>query len=425
MRPLRLRSQLGASLMELMVAVAIGSITMVVITRFILKARGNMSQVEAVNEMDSTARRMDANLATTLRTARLLVIDYSGDRDPGPLHSAMVAAITASGSPAPVTFSAAPVSQDISKLDFGVSSAPNWGNELYFVGTLPPVTLTVNVSPCASASVAATLLTTTSANLAVQSINVSVDRAQFVAIYLAQDSTHILKGGQSSLRMVQWRSKPFVVRDSLIDLSNSCASDCIACALLTGTCKALNTLGYNTSLDWNGLLTTTASVGGGYFSVSGNGSISANVVIPSLGRSSWSYLDEFEINNDYKITTVDDGRVATARTGTGFAGGAKYSMAYNTVTWTATPTSPGLSVYHLYGRGERTGSMNVPYYAQADRGGTGFPGGFEVAVFGRAGSRELYMRLVQMVSANLAIKQAPRDYLGFESIQYALVQNLY
>ncbi|MGH7442248.1 MAG: hypothetical protein ACREKE_06190, partial [bacterium] len=101
---------------------------------------------------------------------------------------------------------------------------------------------------------------------------------------------------------------------------------------------------------------------------------------------------------------VDIGRVARANGGAGgqTAGPAGYSVAFNTG-----PVLTPLSVIQLQGPG---GALLVPAYAQADyemsaddSGGPGFPAGFEVAVDGQYGSREVYMRLVLMVANGGAV----------------------
>ena len=417
------QGQEGASLMELMFTMAIGAVVLVSISRFILKARGSMSREEATSELIASNRRVQDNLRAGLNAADLLLLRYP-TTDCSALRTAIINSISATaGSPLPVTFSGMAEAIDDSKVDLSGGSGASWGNELFYVASLPPVTFTVSVSGTAT-SAGPVLLAPTDLSWYAHTYNVSVDRIQFVAVYLSQQTGKNLKGGVKPLRLVEWRSKPYAT----LDLGSNWRGDWVPGAVLTGTCQALLGAGYAVVVDSNpgNVLNTTVGASGGYYSISGNAAFT-NVAIPAnLGRSSWAYLDEFTLSQTFGISAIrDQGQVSRLKTGKGYAGSAGYSVAYNTLSPTVNST---LKVTKLLGVAENGSALKVPAYAQADLNSmAGFPGGFEVGVVGRPKSREVFIRLVQMAGSAdvLAVRQGAKDFLGVESENYITVNNLY
>jgi hypothetical protein len=122
----------------------------------------------------------------------------------------------------------------------------------------------------------------------------------------------------------------------------------------------------------------------------------------TLPMYSWAYMDDFDLVQSYGAKpNVDLGRINRANGNssgqTAASGG--YSVALN-----SSGASTSTSVISLQGPG---GALLVPAYAVANYtmpasagalGGAGFPAGFEVAIDGTDNSREIFLRLVMLVS---------------------------
>jgi prepilin-type N-terminal cleavage/methylation domain-containing protein len=413
--------QRGATLIEVMVTLAIAGVVLVAITRLTTKAGGALTRAEAQSELESANRIISENLRASLASNILLVADYGAAHPYAALRDKVRASAAAAGAPAPVTHSAPAVVLDRDHVPRSTGYdtaaerallAASAGNELIFVSTIQPLTLTAWVQyPCATCTSGVLARATPSmTSTSILGQPVSIDRIQFVYIYLAKENRP-LRGGLFPLRLVEWRSQPYATYSYLQQASG---------ALLTSTADALVQAGYSTAVDTAHLLELNA----GYYSVASSGAVTLLAGPANFAQGSWSYLDEFNLHQDYRTARTDYGRLRRRSAPGGMAGAIRYSVAYNTPAGGGA-LDPAREQVLLDGLSAGGGQIRVPLYAQEDRGGAGFPAGFEVVIVGRTGAREILARRVLMASAASASRQLQRQYLAQQAEDYITVENQY
>lgn len=403
------RSESGTSLMEMMFVLAMMAITITGLVRFVMRARGTMSRVEAASTLNFANQRIGENLRTTLSAALVYVADYGGTPDMSSLHSIMANSLTASATaPVQVTFSAQPIVQDANMPVFasGTITAGDMGayvgNELYLVASVAPVTFTVCLSSTTTAAtIASVLAPCVSPNIG---YTMSIDRVQFVAQYLAKKSGG-MKNGLSPLRLVEWRSRPYVRYNSLSEMAQS------ANPLLTATCQALSSLGYTLAIA-DAVSDTVKS----YITFNSSASFSGGAAPNTFPEASWGYVDEYNLTQVYRglSTTTSLGRIRTERTFAGYVAPTTFSFAYNSRTSTAVP----VPYVKFTNAGRDGGPLNVPNMAKIDRAAPGFPGGFEVLIVGRPGAREVLVHFTTMLNAADSISRGRTEFLGMDGEAY-------
>lgn len=396
MRDARRDSERGLTLTELMVALAMMSILLGAVMRYAFSTQQGLLKQEASAELLTRSGRINSNLRAGLNGVRLLLADYGGAPDFSAYRSLVRSSIAAQpGTPQPAPFTLPPVVTNARYANLGATNTAeraHWGNELLFLATLQPLTLTVKFA--------------TSPSPTAQSL--SLDRVQFVYIYPALVSLN--RGGQAqALRLTEWRSQPFILYGSLSESTGQ---------RLSKTCEALVDAGYTWAYD----LDQATEMDQIWYQVKDSGS---PLLVPDAGgpgtlpQAYWAYVDEYDFVGSFHARPgLDQGRVA--RTGGGAASGpANFILAFNTVDPATEPQwrSPKLSAPGK--------ALQVPAYAQAGRGGQpSFPGGFEVAILGKPQARELVLRHV--LSAVGAID--PRADMGrraYEGLDFVAVKNDY
>ncbi len=396
--------QEGLTMVEVMVLVALFSITLGVFTRFMFSTRQAANHEEAAGELLIRSQRIATNLRGGLQSCAELITAYGDSTGTGmlPLHQLVTASVQAAGTvgvPAPVSFTGWPTVLTAAEVDLVGPTDPgavNWGDEIMYLSQLNPLTFTAYYTQSGAVWVPGGSPTSTSTTAEV----ISVQRYQFVYDYLSLDSRSYVPGSGPGLRLTEWRSQPYVAYSSLSSLSDtpSVYTGDSCCPRLTATCQYLQSAGYDLAFDPTAVTLTTDCSSCFYLLEPGTISSGTPVAAPqSLSTSSWGYVDDYdEVQNYNVVPGVVLGRVARADGGAGgqVAGPTAYCVAFN-----ATGVSSALSVVGLLGGGAQ---MNVPAFAALNDsmpgglGGPGFPAGFEVSVDGQYGSREIYMRLVLM-----------------------------
>jgi hypothetical protein len=363
------------TLTELMVTLAMMSVLLVAVVRFVAGTRLSLGKQEMQGEMLVRSSRIGANMRASIGSARLLLADYGGSPDFSSYRNWVRAGIAAK---APNT--AQPASFCLPPLVSNYRSAPLysvtpsvqaiWGDELLYLASLKPLTLTVKYG---------TGLTDVAQVL-------SLDRVQFVYLYPAL--VPVRMGGQAQgLRLAEWRSQPYILYGSIKDFTNTGAAP-----RLSRTCDALAAAGYNWAFDLDNISSPSAA----WYKVSAssvNPMIQPDGIGPSVApEEEWGFMDDFDYVADFQpLPGVDRGQVARVGAGGEAVTRGRYLIAFNT---NAASVSPAVKTSGLIFQGK---SIDVPAHAQADRGGqSGFPGGFEVAVIGRPKAREVVLRHVLM-----------------------------
>lgn len=406
----RLGRQDGTSLMELMFVLAMTAVTLTTLVRFIMRSRGDMSRVECTTALHYANHRINDNLNATMNSALVYVADYGGAPDMSSLHTIMYNSVSASATaPPPVTFSAQPIVQNANMPVFSPGSAsdmaPYVGNELYMEVSIAPVTFTVCLSNTTTAATITSILSSPCTGTSI-GYTMSIDRVQFVSEYLAKKPGPSMKNGLPPLRLVEWRSRPYVRYNSLSEMAQTGGT------LMTATCQALTSLGYNLAIG-----DSVSDTAQNYISFNSSAAFSGGSAPATFPEASWAYVDEFNLTQVYKglSTTATAGRVRTDRTFAGYVAPATFSFAYNSRTSTAVP-SPQVS---FTGASRNGGQLAVPAIAQIDRGGPGFPGGFEVLIVGRPGAREVLVQYTDMMNASDSVSRGRTQFLGMDDQTYA------
>jgi hypothetical protein len=363
------------TLTELMVTLAMMSVLLVAVVRFVAGTRLSLGKQEMIGEMLGRSTRIGSNMRASIGSARLLLADYGGSPDFSGFRTWVRAGIAAR-SPAtaqPAAFCLPPlVSNYRSAPVYSVSASARaiWGDELLYLASLKPLTITVKYGT----------------GLTDVAQVISLDRVQFVYLYPAL--VPVRMGGQAQgLRLAEWRSQPYVLYGSIKDFTNTSSAP-----RLSRTCDALASAGYIWALDYDNITNPSAA----WYKIgpsSVNPMVQADPVGPSVApEAEWGFMDDFDYMADYQpVPGVDRGQVARVGAGGEAVAGGRYLIAFNTLSPTV---SPSLKTAALLFQGR---SIDVPAHAQADRGSqTGFPGGFEVAVVGRPKAREVVLRHVLM-----------------------------
>jgi hypothetical protein len=405
-RPLPSHNQAGASLLELMMVLAITGFALGAIVTFISRSRGDMTRVEATSELVYANQRISENLKTSLDGVTDIVANYGGAPDFSALHAVIRASILASATaPQPVPFSIQPIIQNANMADLtGSSMAGDVGNEFYFVASLSPVSATVYLSTTAATT---TIISNPVPPLPqnIQAYVVNIDRLQFGALYLTRGKG-ALKNGQAPLRLVEWRSQPYAALDNLSQTTG---------AYLTASCQAMINLGYNIAINDSQVLDTVNS----YWTLTSLGVVAPGAAPATFAESSWAYVDEFNLSQGSHRPTPgkDWGQVRGESTHAVVAAPSTLSFAFNNVTTAANPTL--LATYSTESR--INGAMKVPAYATPDLGGStfaGFPGGFEVLVVGHPGGREVLMRHVLIMGEADSVSRQKNQFLAMDAQDY-------
>ncbi|HTB33328.1 MAG TPA: type II secretion system protein [bacterium] len=411
---LRRLDQRGYSLVELMFVVGIAGIAIASIVRFSFTSRMNLSRQEVATDLYSTNARIGSNLRADLGSAQEILANYNGAApgDDSALMAMVRTSAVAGGAPHPVAFTLPALVAPMNDPDLTGTAATTWGNELMYVASVAPITFTVqDVTAWGGCTCTAT--------------SFAAERVQFVYDYLTNQGTGNVPGLGPALRLVQWRSAPYIDYFQSLDPSQSGRSP----IGLSETCATLLNYGYTTAFDTRQpqsislafyvILTASAATSTGV-----NTEYSYLVSpVTTLGTSSWAFMDEYDSLQAYKVRpNVNLGRVSSSGMFGSIASPYTKSMAYNNVG----ASSPMTSVLDSPGS-----LLQVPKYAQADLsvaglgGGPGFPGGFEVAIMGPNGQRQVYMRRVLMASGGSKPGAKPRTFMAHEAADEVTVNNPY
>jgi len=399
------RHELGLTLVEQLFVLAMVGFMLVPVMNYLRDTRNSLLRSENQGELLRRNVRIGSNLRTGLSTTDLLLARYSAGPDLSDLRTRIKNSV-----PAVVAFSTAPMVENATEpklLSPPSATSDSWGNELMYLANLNPVTFTVCYTGCVGAPTSSTLRD-----------SVSVDRMQFVYIYLAQDPNArlgTLPGG--GLRLVEWRSRPFISYGAISQFT-----DVSGKARLTESVKYLSGAGYNLAFDKDNPTTPEDA----FYRISPTGATLATmvdntVVAPStFSRSSWAYVDEY----DYSMETsppaqIDRGRISRGAGGGQVSGPGDVMVALNTFQPTTSATWK-LDGIRLPGK-----AGNVPQYATGDLGTAGFPAGFEVSVWGRPSARIVVLRRVLISVSGADRKAPPKTWPGHESIDYVSVKNDY
>jgi type II secretory pathway pseudopilin PulG len=412
------KSQSGMTMVELLLLTAIMSLACYSFTRFIQSTRQAAGRQDAAGELLQRNLRTVTNLRAGLQGCVELLANYGDSTGDAllPLHSMILASVSASastpstalGAPYPVSFSGWPTVETASEVDMVGPSDPGavvWGDEIMYVAELNPITFTAYYTQSGSNWIVGTASSNTSTNAEV----LSVQRLQFVYDYLSWDSRTWVAGSGRGLRLTEWRSQPVIDYSSLSSLTDApgtyTSSAC--CPRLAAACAYLTSAGYTMAYQPSNA-TMTSNCSTCFYPLSPESAVAGSGATPialpaTLPMYSWAYLDDYDLVQSYGAKpNVDLGRISRADGNSGGQTSAPggYSVALDTST-----TASSTSVIGLQGPG---GPLQVPAYAQAGyvlptadggpQGGTGFPGGFEVAIDGQVGSREIYMRVVLLAS---------------------------
>ena len=423
-----MKDQGGTTLAELMFVLAISGFVIVAVARFVFSSRQGALRQENSRDLLSINQRMGNNIRSSLSPSSILLgsypaVDFSG------LQSMISAGITnsaAAGVPQKVSFSNWPIVADGKpELDGPTSTAAvNFGNELSFVAVVGSVTFTAIVRrPCASCTAQSTPVTTpnpaytpfasTTPNTSDIAEPYNVERVQFVNLYLTQDLKKRVNGLPGTLRVVEWRSKPYVSYTNLTELYSG--------PQLLTTCKILSQRGYDYAID----LSRLNDIENAFYKINTSGVILDNTVAAPafLPMHSWSYLEDYDMVHSFNpLPNKVIGKVSRyGATSASLAGASDYSIAYNTLSPSVNPFT---KVNGLFGSG---GDIQVPAFAQLDKGGAkiGFPGGFEVAIIGRSGARQVMIRRVLMAASGAYPKGGPKNFQANEYIDYITVNSEY
>jgi hypothetical protein len=383
-----------------MATVALVGLLTGLFVKFVGDSAFNLNRVQSENDLVRINERLTSNLHESIQSAQTIFCYYA-DQAPGPQnilssYNSLIAAGEAASTsqpPAAVAFSALPTAFDSDSLTAAVAGN-NIGNRLMFAANIPTLKMTVQLSASP-----------------VWNTEVSLDRYQFVDLYLGSyPNTPIPAFGlpaasYGTMQLVEWRSIPFVNYTELLRFSGN---------KLTQTCKALSAAGYNYA--WDPGQTNSAAA---FYAITASSPYLATTggSIGTLAENSWSWVTQYDKVLRYDYSPAPIGRVQNLAPG-GNVGLYKirYGIAYNT----AATTSQALRMTSLVGdyaitmptpgpMGGQTG-LFVPVWANPDSvpansastgfpGGNGFPGGFEVAVFGQAGARKVYTRVVSFAAS--------------------------
>lgn len=380
-------SEAGLTLTELMVSLAMMSILLVSIVRFTGMSRSGLMKQEVSAELLNRSTRLSTNLRTSLGGARLLMADFGVTPDYSSYRTWVRASIASqTDTPQPVSYTLPPKVTNARSAELAAlsdSARAIWGNELLFLATMQPLTLTVQYPTTATTQ------------------TLSLDRVQFVYIYPALVKQPSGPMGQA-LRLVEWRSQPYVLYGSIDESTGQ---------RLSKTCQAMAALGYTWAFDLD--QASVPSAAWYQINTSAPDPRVPHPTGPSVApRGNWAYAEEFDSVATYRAKPgVDLGRISRHSGSSVQTGPAGFVLASNTGT-TASE--------QLQGAGR---TLTVPENALKDRDSqVGFPGGFEVAIIGRPQAREVVLRHVLVGLAATEIRGG-RPRLAYEGLQFISVKN--
>ncbi len=391
----------GFSMIELVFVLAFMGVVLVGLFQVINVSQRGLLNSENRADLTVMGQRVSQNLRVSLGSSQLLFVDPANSPGLFASYRALLnASVALSPSRAPLIapWALPPILPPPSAL---IKPDPAWGayfgNCIAFSAGIKPLTITVNTAA------------------GVKEI-ISLDRFQFVLIYPGRFADQIVAGfsgpapaPQGATHLVEWRSAPII---SYPHLSNQNG------ARLLESAKALTLMGY--TLAWD---PGVADASKAFYQIDGSGSPVLKIVAaPSqLNEHSWARMIDFDTVQTYQIAL--DKPVGRARSfaGSGGVSGYRsiYTLAYNSV-------SPTSNAAYKTNRllGSQSSALQVPAFAQLDRGGVlGFPGGVELLVGGQGGSREIFGRVVMMASS--AATKGVKEYIAGETLVYASVRNPY
>ena len=391
----------GLSLIEMMITVSISILAAASIATFIDSTRSGIINVENNTDLSGSTESMGKNLRQSLLGAERLYVNYtdvSGNTTLPSYQPIFYRSVTSSssGAPLPVAWSVTPLAENLphaeSTTTGSINASLSYGNLLPFAATISPLTIKD---------------ITVSGNTLVPGPNVYqmedvvLDRYQFVMFYLTVDANRKFPGTSGCLRLVEWRSKPFINYNQLIVMTGY---------KLSLTAGVLNNRGYLYAVNLD-----ETQAGSAFFKISPSATglclNSATAGVSSFGEQSWAYMDEFintqDPNPDPLKPSKHISTINYANSVTGYS--TRFSIAYNTKA----PTPATMRVNQLVGGPQ--GVIVVPLYA-APNAINPFPAGFEVGVVGHSGAREIFIRTVQMAmsGARGAAELASRSFPGYE-----------
>lgn len=394
MRPRRTpKSARGLTLVELLFVMAMAGVMLVAVVNFIGRTRSGLMKQEGRSELGRRGSLISSNLRSGLRSSVLLLTrgDFPG------LQAIVEASLNGLSAPARVAFSQLPAIHNAVVPPLNTSAGADWGNQLFFISALQPVSVTVCYGICNGSQTSATALT------------VNIGRFQFGAYYLSQDRAArlpSLPGG--GLRLVEWRSTPYINYADLNAYSGT--------PLLSHTVKALTTLGYSTAFKLNSANDSNAA----FYTLQGTSPWDLTGPSPPpafFPTYAWAYLDDFddvlEINPK---PNTNRGRVIRSGGQGLIAGPASYMVALNT----SPTTSASLNLNAVLGPGKR---LDVPAFATPNLWGDGYPGGFEVGIFGQPNGREVVLRTVLISVSGADPRGQPKTWPGLETLTYVSITN--
>ncbi|HXB97271.1 MAG TPA: prepilin-type N-terminal cleavage/methylation domain-containing protein [bacterium] len=403
---LRRLDQRGYSLIELMFVVGIAGIAIASVVRFTFTSRLNLSRQEVATDLYNSNARIGSNLRADLASAKLMLANYNGAHDMTALMNLVRASVTADGAPAPVAFTLPATVANMNDPDLTGTAAATWGDELMYIAEVGPVTFTAQDAFAGGCTCSAS--------------SYAVERYQIVYDYLTNQKTGTLPDLGKALRLVQWRSAPFIDVASVENPAVSSRSN----EALSVTCATLLAAGYSTAIDVNNTQALTTAF---YTILSPTGSVSTFVtpVAPtSLSQSSWAFIDDYDSLQSYSAQPNKNwGQISRSGGFGSIASPYTKSVAYNTKS-SGSSGSPVVNVLDAPGK-----QLAVPQYALVDNavsgygGGAGFPGGFEVAIMGPLSQRQIYMRRVLMSSSATKPGGTPKTYIAHEAVDEVTILN--
>ncbi len=389
---MNLKNQRGTSLLEMLFVLAILGLLIGGIVKFFTDSQNAVIDTENRSDLAAISQNMDRNLRQSLLQSQRMLCDLSLQGQPADLFDGyktrVLAGISASASaaPLPVPWGSLPKVMTEPNLVTGTSGtgtdvAAAMGNSLLFVASVAPLRLTglPAIMPAGTPS------PTPGANAPLS--DVVLDRYQFVYVYLSLDSSRSLPNMPGVLRLVEWRSRPYISYGQLSTMPQG--------AKLTATAQRLAALGYSSAFNFGENDAAEAfypvTAASPYF-VSHTATNQTQ-----FPEQSWAYIEEFNNTQHPDPNPLKPlGRIARNNFTGGVSGyPSRYSIAYNSRDPTV---NPGFKVNQLLGGMQ--GVIDLPVFANpATNTASGFPGGFEVGIFGAAGKRELWIRTVVMAQS--------------------------
>jgi hypothetical protein len=422
------KGQRGASLVEIMFVLALLGMLVGVLARFFGDARLGLISSENDSDLSAMSGIASQNLAASVKQSERLLADLSlqSGSDPfGAYRAAVLQGISQSASqaPLPVTWTVSPKIYTYSTVvhESSTGGVAYMGNSLLFIAALPPVVLkgvtNMPLVPTPAPAGAGTATPTpaptyTPTPLSLTPLSdISLDRYQFVYLYLALDASRKIgsTGLPGRLRLVEWRSRPYV---SYSQLSSSAG---VSSNLLLYMSQRLQALGYDSAYDLgdNGAGTAFHSLNPASVPILNPAGAAQN----PMPEQSWGYVEEYRALQEADPDPLrPKGRLSRLSFGGNIFGSGFYSIAYNT-TGSASAQNRITAL-----TGTQQGGFTVPRFTLPSAASP-YPAGFEVGIAGtRPGAREVLIRAVYM-AVSAAKPPNSKEFLAAEAQANATLQN--